>query len=408
MRTLICIAGLFLSASIHLMACTTAIISGKGTPDGRPLLFKQRDTGSLQNKLMSFSDGKYEYIGIVNTSDTLGLEVWGGYNSTGFAIMNSASYNLNPPSHKNREEREGIVMKKALQACATLADFEKLLDTLPRPLLVSANFGVIDAQGGAAYYETGDDHYVKYDVNDSKIAPSGYLIRTNFSYSGDRTRDMGLSRYQQATVLFYQAALCSGLTPEFLLKDVARCLTHGLTGTNLRENLPTTAEQPAFVPFRDYIIRYSTASAIAVQGVKKGEALEMTTMWTLLGSPLTTVAIPVWLNPRHIYPSIMLADSKEKAQLCDWSLSLKNRLFPIQYGEGSDYLNWAALLSADGKGILQKLAPLEELLWKKSSELLSEWRQQGKRPEKLKEYAQWVDQTVSEYYYQVMQVTTAK
>ncbi len=40
-------------------ACTTAIISGKFTPDGRPLLFKHRDTSFKQNKLMYFNDGKY-------------------------------------------------------------------------------------------------------------------------------------------------------------------------------------------------------------------------------------------------------------------------------------------------------------------------------------------------------------
>ena len=38
-------------------ACTTTIISGKATADGRPLLFKHRDTGATQNKVMFFDDG---------------------------------------------------------------------------------------------------------------------------------------------------------------------------------------------------------------------------------------------------------------------------------------------------------------------------------------------------------------
>ena len=37
-----------------LQACTTAIVSGKYTTDGRPLLFKQRDTPQLENKLWLF------------------------------------------------------------------------------------------------------------------------------------------------------------------------------------------------------------------------------------------------------------------------------------------------------------------------------------------------------------------
>ena len=160
--------------SFPVLACTTAIISGKYTADGRPLLYKHRDTGSLQNKLMYFTDGKYSYTGIVNSSDKAGKEVWGGYNSTGFAIMNSASYNLNP-DEDGKDELEGVVMKLALQRCSTLADFERLLDSLPKPMYVSANFGVIDAQGGAAYYETGDYTYKKFDANDTIPPPLDIL-----------------------------------------------------------------------------------------------------------------------------------------------------------------------------------------------------------------------------------------
>ncbi len=47
-------------------------------------------------------------------------------------------------------------MKKALQECATLSDFEIFLDQYVTPRGVRANFGVIDGKGGAAYYETGN------------------------------------------------------------------------------------------------------------------------------------------------------------------------------------------------------------------------------------------------------------
>ena len=38
-----------------LFACTTAIISGKFTTDGRPLLLKHRDSNYTQNKLIFLS-----------------------------------------------------------------------------------------------------------------------------------------------------------------------------------------------------------------------------------------------------------------------------------------------------------------------------------------------------------------
>jgi len=73
-------------------ACTTAVISGKATKDGRPMLWKNRDTYSVNNKIMIFHDGKYTYVGLVNSKDKTGKSIWIGYNSAGFAIMNAASY----------------------------------------------------------------------------------------------------------------------------------------------------------------------------------------------------------------------------------------------------------------------------------------------------------------------------
>ncbi|MGB8357892.1 MAG: hypothetical protein WCD55_04675, partial [Bacteroidales bacterium] len=168
----------------NIWSCTTFIISGRNTPDGKPILYKHRDTGTLDNAIAFFSDGKYQYIGIVDSKATWKSEVWGGYNSAGFAIMNTAAYNNNTGDTTKLTDQEGVVMKMALQNCATLADFEKMLSDLPKPLGVDANFGVIDASGGAAYYETGNYGFKKIDANDPALAPNGYLIRTNFSFTG--------------------------------------------------------------------------------------------------------------------------------------------------------------------------------------------------------------------------------
>lgn len=390
---------LYLLLVIHLplAACTTAIISGKYTVDGRPLLYKHRDTSSLQNKLMAFSDGKYEYIGIVNSSDKEGKEVWGGYNSAGFAIMNSASYNLNPNQTGN-PELEGVVMKLALQRCATVEDFELLLDSLPKPMYVSANFGVIDAQGGAAYYETGDYEYTKYDANDISIAPKGYIIRTNFSEGGDRKRYRGSFRYDAAFPLFYDAATASSLSYRFLIEKVSRHLTHGLTEANLYDQMPASSDEQVFVPFRDYIPRYTTSSVIVVQGVKKVETPRLTTMWTILGSPLTTVTIPVWLNKQNIYPAVLTADDSRNAKLCTWGLELKKCIFPITEEEGKDYINLAALISTDKNGILQKVTEFEKEILNKSDSILKIWREEGIDQVQLEELYSHIDKTVTDRY----------
>ena len=126
MRRLFAIVLLLAGAGVtgDIWSCTTFIISGKNTSDGKPILYKHRDTGTLDNAIVFFSDGKYQYIGIVDSKDTWKSEVWGGYNSAGFAIMNTAAYDNNTGDTTKLTDQEGVVMKLALQNCATLADFE--------------------------------------------------------------------------------------------------------------------------------------------------------------------------------------------------------------------------------------------------------------------------------------------
>lgn len=134
-----------------LFACTTFLISGKYTSDGKSILFKNRDTDEMHNSLVCFSDGRYKYIGLVDGNKSWNTMIWGGFNETGFAIINSAAYNNNIGDTSKFMDQEGVVMKLALQTCKTLEDFENMLLTMPKPLGVDANFGVIDANGGAAF-----------------------------------------------------------------------------------------------------------------------------------------------------------------------------------------------------------------------------------------------------------------
>ena len=87
-------------------ACTSFIISGSATPTGRPMMFKHRDTGELNNRIAHFKGPKYRFIGLVN-SPKLDGEVWAGMNEAGLCIMNTASYNLREDSLDCPMDREG-------------------------------------------------------------------------------------------------------------------------------------------------------------------------------------------------------------------------------------------------------------------------------------------------------------
>ena len=159
---LVAIMGVIMAAD----ACTSAIVSGKLTANGRPLMWKNRDTNDLNNRVERIMghDGLMEFVALFDARDLQDTAAWMGFNEAGFAIMNTASYNLNGNDGVKNMDREGELMRYALERCKTVDDFEQVLKTLPKPLGVEANFGVIDAAGNGAYFETGNYKYVKFDL----------------------------------------------------------------------------------------------------------------------------------------------------------------------------------------------------------------------------------------------------
>ena len=380
-------------------ACTTAVVSGKYTVDGRPLLWKNRETNELNNKIVEINDGKYKFVGLANSSDTLNNWIWIGYNETGFAIMNSASYNLNNDTIMQSGE-EGAIMKLALQSCASIDDFEKLLKSLDNPTRLEANYGVIDGQGGAAYFELGNFGYEKFDANDPKIAPNGFIIRTNYSFSGIHGQGGGYIRYITANNVFTNAVLENNLSYKTILQKGTRNLTHSLTGENLNRYKSLEEDNLTMVPFLDYIPRSSTSSACVVQGVKAGENTAFTTMWTILGFPLTSVIIPIWISENSVLPDIVKFNNEiQNAELCNYALALKENCYAFKSGSHRYYyININALINADKTGYMQQLSVLEYKITKVAETFLTKWRESTINQEELIDFYNWVDSNVRGTY----------
>ena len=251
-----------------------------------------------------------------------------------------------------------------------MADFEKLLKELPKPLGVEANFGVIDANGGAAYFETGNFSYVKYDVNDPAVAPDGYLIRTNYSCSGIEDKGAGYIRYTTAKDLFEDRINKEKFDYCFLLNDVTRCLKHSLTKTDLTKDLPKNSSDTKYVWFQDFIPRTLSSAAIIFQGIKKGEDPGLTTMWSVVGFPLTSVVVPVWITKTGSMPQMLVASQNGYAPLCEMSLKLKARVFSDFQGRGDKYMDISKLMNKSKTGIRQKISRIEKEIINKGRVIL--------------------------------------
>lgn len=314
--------------AINALGCTSAIIGAEASLSGRPLLWKHRDTGTEHNFVARVDrQGQIPYVALFNGGDSLLAEAWMGLNAEGFAIMNTASYNLAPDT-ASYKDREGYLMSEALAKCTTLRDFENLLDSLPKPMGVQANFGVIDASGAGAYYETDDYRYTKYSIDDT---PDKLLLRTNYSCSGDSTCGMGYIRYQNAVTLLSPHIKARDITPATFTEKLSRSFYHSLLGRD------PMADGDSWAIDQDFIPRRSSSASIVIEGIRPGESPTLSVMWTAIGYPPCATVIPVTVDsvPQRLQP---LAEGW-RSEECNYVLTLKRRVFPIKRGSGQRYIN---------------------------------------------------------------------
>ena len=382
-----------LAISFELFACTSAIISGRLTPDGRPLMYKHRDTGNLNNRMVWYEGEKYSFLALVNSDTTVG-ESWMGANEVGFSIMNTASYNIKD-DNVTKVDQEGILMYKALGKCKTLKDFEKFLDKYPKPLGVEANFGVIDAYGGAAYYEVNNTKWIKVDVNDARVAPHGYLVYTNFSYTGRVDEGFGYIRYNNADSKFREKSKSSNITPQWIMNNISRSFYNSLMDLDMAD---VAAQGTGWIPDSDYVPRRSSSASMIIQGVKEDEPLNKSILWTALGYPPITPMVPLFIEAANNQPVFMTSTSEDNANaaICDKALSLKERVFSLNRGSGDKYLNYNALSNDEGNGLMQQVIQLEENSQRKMSAFIRDYHNSNESLNVLK--ALELQNDVYEYY----------
>ena len=367
MRKLI-VTILALMAAGGVYACTSAIVAAKNTANGRPLLWKHRDTGEENNKVerIPARDGNLEYVALYNASDTACNEAWMGYNSAGFAIMNTASYNLKDDTiSASRMDKEGFLMARALQVCKSMEDFKVLLDTLPRPLCVEANFGVIDAYGNGGYFETNNYTYTFFDLKDT---PDGILTRTNYSYSGRPDEGYGYIREQNLKDVLAPYLKEKKVMPAVFTEDISRRFYHSLMCKDFTEC------DEEWVVDQDFIPRRSSTATTVIEGVQPGEDTSLTTMWIGIGYPPCSEIRYVWLGEDGVPEDLRGLGKDGHSELCDTVVARKHDVFSITRGSGKSYVNLTKMYNAEGTGYTQQMKVRNEAIYKEGYEKLEQRR----------------------------------
>jgi hypothetical protein len=361
------------------------------------LLWKHRDSGFADNYVMNFAatDSTLAYVALFNAPDTLAREAWIGYNSAGFAVMNTATYNLTAPA-KDWQDREGLLMTEALRTCRTLADFYALLmraDGTARG--VEANFGAFDAEGNGAYFE-GDNLQVTVFPMDSisamalaEVVPeekvvmpqagsvSGLLTRTNYSLSGSECNRLGVSRHcseQHQLDSIMQTdrpwALVGKLAAEDLLETLSRSFYLPAEGIDLLDGTALRRRDTG-----DVISRRSSSASVVIEGPRpklaaglSGEkatanlsgigaagmqstAADMR-MWVAIGFPALSEVREA--RPDSVSPDLLPTAPSHHSPLCDRVNRLRSRAFlPAHPNSSAAKASSSASKTKPAKGKLQ-------------------------------------------------------
>ncbi len=364
--TILALVGVSTSSARTTEECTSAVVGYAACAQHAPILWKNRDTGTLSNKIVFVQESPHCYLGLVSAHVPSGRHVWAGLNSAGFGIMNTVAYNL-PQRSGEMEDLEGIIMADALRTCGTVEDFARYLEANRGSQLgARTNFGVIDANGKACLFEVHNHGYTKHDAAE---APGGYLLNTNFSRSGKEGAGEGYLRFERATRLF------DGFAPgavdfRTILTRHTRDLGHVLLEQpDLDVARETPAEEDLWIYTRDCINRPSTAAAAVIVGRDPDDPDSVATMWIIPGEPVTAPALPVWVeaggNPGPLWEG-------DEAPLWRESLRIKKLLRPWSEGSKDHYLNLTRLENADGTGFLPGILRTEETIFAETRELLAE------------------------------------
>ena len=342
-------------------ACTTAVVSAEASRTGRPMIWKQRDMSRDFNAMAHIRGEKYAYTALVSSLKDYS-RVYAGINEAGFAIANNVSYNVRPDSITTTPAN-GALMAEALGVCASLDEFAVLLDVRPRPMDLSSNFAVIDAFGGAAYFEVSDTAYVRFDA-----PKGGYLVRTNFSVSGDSDRGAGYARYE---TMEWQMTRKSVYDAGFFM-NVGRSFVNPLAGGDALKG-----RRSGYFINQDYIPRSKTTASVVIEGVAQGERPDSGLLWCAVGNTPCSYAIPVWVASGEEMPSPVCG----KAPASLLASELKQALSPLKWPGSSEYVSVKGM-----RKVLAAVRKFEAVELREGAALDRKFRSSGFDPAAVREY----------------------
>lgn len=386
-RIVIAAVSLFLLSEAASLACSAVIISGKYTSDGKPLMLKVRDQSEeLQNNNLQFFTGPvYSYVGTVSDASKPHRKKGGvsaGMNSEGLCCITLTSHCFDGDSTVGKAKMS--INDFALGNCKSIEEFEKKCRELI-PLGNKCNMGIIDAFGGAAFYEFNGHAWKKYDINDPAVCPEGWMCMTNYSASGELSRGGGFDRCESANSIMRDFGKNADgkfyMTAQELWNAFGRIFRNETAGIR---DLDDIAQFKRFCG-TGFMIRSNTCALLTFEGVPAGTDPKYTVLWNQLGNPVCAPVIPILPYSENLLPDYIWTEGADSSDIFSKSWELRNKyIYPLDYPSGRfSYFDVAAV-----KRLIGVTRQSEDYIVSDFYALFSKWKR-GKISDKAfyKEYS---------------------
>ncbi|MEA1972255.1 MAG: T9SS type A sorting domain-containing protein, partial [Candidatus Cloacimonadota bacterium] len=322
----------------------------------RPLIWKTRDRLSKPNNRIYYNtDYEYKFIAVVDSGATY---AWMGVNEFGFSILNSASYDL----IESRDFGNGGFMRHALGTVKSIDEFEELLiSTNEEGRQTYANFAVLDSTGSANLFEVSANDYWQFDAATTN---EGWIIRSNFSQNGGG--ESGLERYNRSIEIVTNLCSNNQLNHNSLFEHQFRDFSDA--NSNAIE-FPFYQQFDENTPFGFYNTEYSinsnqTVSGAIIRGILPNESTYLTTLFAILGNPITAVTVPYF--PVGEPPLVSYSDSIPALTFS--ANAIKKKLF-----WENEFID-SFLIENDESGLKTNIIEFEEEILCETEMHLEEWR----------------------------------
>lgn len=341
---------------------STAVIAGASiTSENRPILWGSIDSDNddVRVEYVEGENGEHSYVALFYSDDKFLSSPLIGMNNYGFAILSCNSTNLEDDGlHPSKMNREGRISEIALKSCKSIDDFADLLERLPKPLGVQANFGVIDCYGDGAFFETDNNHYVKFDLKDN---PQDLLIRTNYSRSGRKNEGEGYIREKNVMALLEPFIETKEISSEIFTEYLSNSFYNDL----LQKDFSISGDH--WVADSDFISAYNTIASVAVEGcvpISKNENPSKRVvekeylMWTSLGYPPCSEIFSVKCAKNGVPEDLQGISGSYHSPQSDRVKERRNDVFHFPGEDGKRYIDMTKLMNNQSTGYIQTLRPL--------------------------------------------------